>query len=80
LPLLWMLHNGYEVPDDFQKDLENIDTIRELYTVRSISSQRSLAEQSESTDSVRHNVRQSNRLLERKTPGVFAQYGYYLGR
>nr|XP_034575337.1 ABC transporter G family member 25-like isoform X2 [Setaria viridis] len=80
LPLLWMLHNGYEVPNDFQKDLENINTIRELYTVRSISSERSLAEQSESTDSVHHNVRQSNKLLERKTPGVFAQYGYYLGR
>ncbi|CAN6283386.1 unnamed protein product [Urochloa humidicola] len=80
LPLLWMLHNGYEVPDDFQEDLENINTIRELYTVRSISSERSSAEQTENTDSVNHDVRQSNKLLERKTPGVFAQYGYYLGR
>ncbi|PUZ38885.1 hypothetical protein GQ55_9G231900 [Panicum hallii var. hallii] len=80
LPLLWVLHNGYEVPDDFQKDLENINTIRELYTVRSISSEQSLAEQTENTDSAHHNVRQSNKSLERKTPGVFAQYGYYLGR
>nr|CAB3494582.1 unnamed protein product [Digitaria exilis] len=79
LPLLWMLHNGYEVPDDFQKDLENINTIRELYTVRSISEQSS-EEQTENTDSVQLNARQSNKLLERKTPGVFAQYGYYLGR
>ncbi|KAF8672627.1 hypothetical protein HU200_049318 [Digitaria exilis] len=79
LPLLWMLHNGYEVPDDFQKDLENINTIRELYTVRSISEQSS-EEQTENTDSVHLNARQSNKLLERKTPGVFAQYGYYLGR
>jgi hypothetical protein len=75
-----VLHNGYEVPDDFQKDLENINTIRELYTVRSISSEHSLAEQTENTDSAHHNVRQSNKSLERKTPGVFAQYGYYLGR
>jgi len=80
LPLLWMLHNGYEVPDDFQKDLGNINTIRELYTVRSISSEQSLAEQTENTDSVHHNVRQSNKSLERKTPRVFTQYGYYLGR
>lgn len=80
LPLLWMLHNGYEVPDDLQKDLENIDTIRELYTVRSISSEQSSEEQSENTDSVHRNLSQSNELLERKTPGVFAQYGYYLGR
>ena len=75
LPLLWMLHNGYEVPDDFQKDLGNINTIRELYTVRSISSEQSLAEQTENTDSVHHNVRQSNKSLERKTPRVFTQYG-----
>lgn len=79
LPLLWMLHNGYEVPDDLQKDLENMNTIHELYTVRSISSGQSLAE-SENTDSVYYNVRQSNKSLERKTPGVFAQYRYYLGR
>ncbi|CAL4933868.1 unnamed protein product [Urochloa decumbens] len=80
LPLLWMLHNGYEVPDDFQEDLEEINTIRELYTVRSISSEWSFAEQTENTDSVNRDVRQSNKSLERKTPGVFAQYGYYLGR
>ncbi|CAN6293402.1 unnamed protein product [Urochloa humidicola] len=63
-----------------KEDLENINTIRELYTVRSISSERSSAERTENTDSVNHDVRQSNKLLERKTPGVFAQYGYYLGR
>lgn len=81
LPVLWMLHNGYEIPDDFQKDLENINTIRELYTVRSISKQSSEeVEQSETIDSVHHNVSQSSKLLERKTPGVFSQYGYYLGR
>uniref|UniRef100_A0A0A9G6K9 ABC transporter family G domain-containing protein n=1 Tax=Arundo donax TaxID=35708 RepID=A0A0A9G6K9_ARUDO len=80
LPLLWMLHNGYEFPDDLQKDIENIDTIRELYTVRSISREQSFAEQSEDVDSVHQNVRQSNKLLDRKTPGVFAQYGHYLGR
>ncbi|KAJ1295422.1 hypothetical protein BS78_01G222700 [Paspalum vaginatum] len=80
LPLLWMLHNGYEVPDDMQKDLEDINTIRGLHTLQSISSEQSLAEQSENTDSVHPNLRQSNKLLERKTPHVFAQYGYYLGR
>lgn len=79
LPLLWMLHNGYEVPYDFQKDLGNINTIRELYTVRSISEESS-EEQTENTDSVHLNASQSNKLLERKTPGVFAQYKYYLGR
>ncbi|KAL6640996.1 hypothetical protein ACP70R_019177 [Stipagrostis hirtigluma subsp. patula] len=80
LPLLWILHNGYEVPDDLQKDLEEINTIRELYTVRSISREQSLEEQSENTDSANHNVSQSHILLKRKTPGVVAQYGYYLGR
>ncbi|TVU30537.1 hypothetical protein EJB05_22167, partial [Eragrostis curvula] len=80
LPLLWLLHNGFEVPDDLKKDLEEINTIRELYTVRSISSEQSPAEHSDSTDSVHHNGRQSNQILDRKTPGAFAQYGYYLGR
>lgn len=80
LPLLWLLHNGYEVPDDLQ-DLENINTIRELYTIRSISEhEQSSEEQSENTDSVHRNLSQSHKLLERNTPDVFAQYGYYLGR
>jgi hypothetical protein len=79
-PLLWMLHNGREVPDDFQKDLQDINTIRGLYTVPSLSSEQSSAEHSGNTDSVHHNARQSNQSLDRKTPGVFSQYGYYLGR
>jgi hypothetical protein len=76
-PLLWMLHNGREVPNYIQKDLEDINTVLELYTVRSISSEQSSAENS---DSVHHNVRQPNKSLDRKTPGVFSQYRYYLGR
>lgn len=80
LPLLWILQNGYEVPEDLRNDLEDINTIHELYTVGSISREQSLAEQSESTDSVHQNIRQSSDLLDRKTPGVLAQYKYYLGR
>ncbi|KAG8091729.1 hypothetical protein GUJ93_ZPchr0012g20518 [Zizania palustris] len=80
LPLLWMLHNGYEVPEDMKKDLEDINAVHELYTVGSISREQSFAEQSESTDSVGQNVRQSDNLLGRQTPGVLAQYKYYLGR
>jgi hypothetical protein len=76
-PLLWMLHNGREVPNYIQKDLEDINTVLELYTVRSISSEQSSAEIS---DSVHHYVRQQNKSLDRKTPGVFSQYRYYLGR
>jgi hypothetical protein len=72
-----MLHNGREVPDYMQKDLEDINTVLELYTVRSISSEQSSAEIS---DSVHHYVRQQNKSLDRKTPGVFSQYRYYLGR
>jgi hypothetical protein len=79
-PLLWMLHNGREVPDDFQKDLQDINTIHGLYTVPSLSSEQSSAEHSDNTDSVHHNARQSNQSLDRKTPGVFSQYRYYLGR
>uniref|UniRef100_A0A0E0M844 ABC transporter domain-containing protein n=1 Tax=Oryza punctata TaxID=4537 RepID=A0A0E0M844_ORYPU len=80
LPLLWMLRNGYEVPEYMQKDLEDINNVHELYTVGSMSREQSFGEQSESADSVHQNVREPYSLLDRKTPGVFAQYKYYLGR
>uniref|UniRef100_A0A0D9XK46 ABC transporter domain-containing protein n=1 Tax=Leersia perrieri TaxID=77586 RepID=A0A0D9XK46_9ORYZ len=80
LPLLWMLHNGYDVPEDMQKDLEDISNVHELYTIGSMSREESFAEQLESTDSVHHNIRESYGLLDRKTPGKLAQYKYYLGR
>ncbi|PNT67456.1 ABC transporter G family member 25 isoform X2 [Brachypodium distachyon] len=79
LPLLWILHNGYEVPEDMRKNFEEINMIHELYNVGSISRELSSVEQSESTDSVQQNMRQAN-LLDRKTPGALAQYKYYLGR
>uniref|UniRef100_A0A452YBA4 ABC transporter domain-containing protein n=1 Tax=Aegilops tauschii subsp. strangulata TaxID=200361 RepID=A0A452YBA4_AEGTS len=80
LPLLWILHNGYEVPEDMQKDLEEINMMHELYTVGSITRELSSVEQTKSKDSVHQNVSQRNDLLNRKTPGVLAQYRYYLGR
>uniref|UniRef100_J3N2Y8 ABC transporter domain-containing protein n=1 Tax=Oryza brachyantha TaxID=4533 RepID=J3N2Y8_ORYBR len=80
LPLLWMLRNGYEIPKDMQKDLEDINNLHELYTVGSMSREQSFADQSETADSVHQNVRQSYGILDRKTPGVLAQYKYYLGR
>ncbi|VAH15942.1 unnamed protein product [Triticum turgidum subsp. durum] len=80
LPLLWILHNGYEVPEDMRKDLEEINMMHELYTVGSITRELSSVEQTESKDSVHQNVSQRNDLLNRKTPGVLAQYRYYLGR
>lgn len=80
LPLLWIMHNGYEVPEDMRKDLEEINMMHELYTVGSITRELSSVEQTESKDSVHQNVSQRNDLLNRKTPGVLAQYKYYLGR
>ncbi|VAH03883.1 unnamed protein product [Triticum turgidum subsp. durum] len=80
LPLLWILHNGYDVPEDMRKDLEEINMMHELYTVGSITRELSSVEQTESKHSVHQNVSQRNDLLNRKTPGVLAQYRYYLGR
>uniref|UniRef100_A0A0E0BB17 ABC transporter domain-containing protein n=1 Tax=Oryza glumipatula TaxID=40148 RepID=A0A0E0BB17_9ORYZ len=80
LPLLWMLRNGYEVPEYMQKDLEDINNVHELYTVGSMSREQSFGDQSENADSVHQNVREPYSLLDRKTPGVLAQYKYYLGR
>ncbi|BAF26615.1 Os10g0442900 [Oryza sativa Japonica Group] len=80
LPLLWMLRNGYEVPEYMQKDLEDINNVHELYTVGSMSREESFGDQSENADSVHQNVREPYSLLDRKTPGVLAQYKYYLGR
>ncbi|KAM0893377.1 hypothetical protein ACQ4PT_025129 [Festuca glaucescens] len=80
LPLLWILHNGYEVPEDMQKDLEEINMMHELYTVGSITREDSSVQQIDNKDSVHQNVRHTNDLLDRKTPGVLAQYKYYLGR
>ncbi|KAK3153821.1 hypothetical protein QOZ80_2BG0181680 [Eleusine coracana subsp. coracana] len=72
---------GIKVPDhDLQKDLEDINTIRELYTVRSISGEQSSTEHSDNKDCAHQNLRQSNQLLDRKTPGIFTQYRFYLGR
>jgi hypothetical protein len=80
LPLLWILHNGYEVPEDMQKDLEEINIMHELYTVGSITREDSSAQQIDNKDSVHQNVSHTNDSLDRKTPGVFAQYKYCLGR
>jgi hypothetical protein len=63
-----------------QKDLEEINMMRELYTVGSITREDSSVQHIDNKDSVHQNVRHTNDLLDRKTPGVLAQYKYYLGR
>ncbi|XP_072956514.1 ABC transporter G family member 28-like isoform X1 [Typha angustifolia] len=92
LPLSWMLHNGYDVPQDMQDDLNEIDAPSR--TSEPSSSRPGLNEQSVSgdlwgsaictleqePDHVSYDVSKLKDLSNRRTPGILVQYKYYLGR
>ncbi|WOL09862.1 ABC transporter G family member 28 [Canna indica] len=91
LPLLWMLHNGYDVPLDMQNELNYIDASFRGGTGSTISD---LDEEScatgvwgdlkgsleEKQDKLEHNFSKPKDLANRRTPGKLMQYKFYLGR
>ncbi|RLM64591.1 ABC transporter G family member 28-like [Panicum miliaceum] len=86
LPVHWMLYNGYEVPSDMQDDLKEIGE-----QTPQISSSPSMSGSTphclplrnaftEERDHLEHHLSKPKDLSSRKTPGIFMQYKYYLGR
>ncbi|KAJ0045872.1 hypothetical protein Pint_06013 [Pistacia integerrima] len=96
LPVRWMLHNGYRVPPDLQQNaagivmppmgmdlanganhadagMEDSSFVGELW--QDVKSSVELHH-----DKIRFNFLKSNDLSNRRTPGVFQQYRYFLGR
>ncbi|KDP44400.1 hypothetical protein JCGZ_20080 [Jatropha curcas] len=95
LPIRWMLHNGYSIPPDMQWHAArlappaNINTINESnigsVQVEEQSFAGELWQDMKShvelhRDKIRHNFLKSSDLSNRRTPGLFQQYRYFLGR
>ncbi|KAL6133419.1 hypothetical protein ACLB2K_065654 [Fragaria x ananassa] len=88
LPVRWMLHNGYPVPQDMMHHLDGI--------AASSAGPKPVMKRDQSfagdlwrdvktnvevkKDHLRHNFLVSKDLSDRATPGIFRQYRYYLGR
>ncbi|WVZ84105.1 hypothetical protein U9M48_031167 [Paspalum notatum var. saurae] len=86
LPVHWMLYNGYEVPSDMQDDIKEIgDQSPQIRSIPSMSGstphclplRNAFAEE---RDRLENNLSKPKDLSSRKTPGIFMQYKYYLGR
>ncbi|KAK9699545.1 hypothetical protein RND81_08G180400 [Saponaria officinalis] len=89
LPLRWMVHNGYPVPEDMQSQADGLETSPGSASTDSSSEVESFA--GEVWQDVKYNVevqrdqihlnflRQKD-LSNRRTPGVILQYKYFLGR
>ncbi|XP_038993647.1 ABC transporter G family member 28-like isoform X1 [Hibiscus syriacus] len=95
LPVRWMLHNGYPVPMDMLNSMEGMSaqsggsghgddsTHSTELTPNSFAGelwQDVKCSVEKKMDHVQHNILTSADLSQRKTPGVFTQYRYYLGR
>lgn len=91
LPIRWMLHNGYEVPPDMQQAANlnvanpNNETNPIAFGSEPVSFAGELWEDVKYNlelrrDHMRHNFIMAKDLSNRKTPGVFQQYRYFLGR
>lgn len=96
LPLRWMLYNGYSVPPDMrpstaQLALSSMDEnlIHEIHPAGAQIEESSFAGElwqdvrtnvELHRDKIRLNYLKSKDLSNRRTPGVFQQYRYFLGR
>ncbi|KAJ6414744.1 hypothetical protein OIU84_003706 [Salix udensis] len=93
LPVRWMLHNGYPVPMDM---LQNTDGLGASSGENSAHGASEVGSETGSSagdfwqdlnsnvksgkDKLQHNVLKSGDLSERRSPGVYQQYRYFLGR
>ncbi|KAL1216107.1 ABC transporter G family member 24 [Cardamine amara subsp. amara] len=90
LPQRWMLHKGYSVPPDMRNnsaaELEtNLDTGNHSHTNAEQTFVRELWGDVKSNfklrrDKIRHNFLKSRDLSQRRTPTMWLQYKYFLGR
>ncbi|KAL2896651.1 ABC transporter G family member 24 [Bienertia sinuspersici] len=91
LPLRWMLHNGYSIPEDMQSraaELENSQgigsessgSVGELQSFTTEIWQDLRCNVEQRRDHIRHFFLRKKDLANRRTPGVILQYKYFLGR
>ncbi|XP_052200261.1 ABC transporter G family member 24-like [Diospyros lotus] len=95
LPLKWMLHKGYQVPPDMQKNSAGpaipvvINPCDHGSSVGAESGEQSFTEEmwqgvissvERRRDIIRHNFLRPRDSSNRRTPGLFMQYKYFLGR
>lgn len=96
LPIRWMLHNGYPVPPDMQQNAAGLprSSVDATPADEKNPSGARLEEQSLAgeiwqgmrsnvemqRDKIQLNFLKSKDLTNRRTPGVFQQYKYFLGR
>lgn len=96
LPVRWMLHNGYPVPLDMRQSVEKTDVsspsvnpVNEIDPDGSGYEEKSFAGELWQDmkhnavlqqDKIRLNFLKSKDLSNRKTPGLFKQYKYFLAR
>ncbi|KAL0303260.1 UNVERIFIED_CONTAM: ABC transporter G family member 24 [Sesamum radiatum] len=94
LPVRWMLHNGYPIPPDMRTNTSatatptiNIDHVYDF--PGSVTEEQSFAGEvwqdvkanvERKRDMIRHNFLKSADLSYRRTPNIFLQYKYFLGR
>ncbi|KAL6545368.1 ABC transporter G member 24 [Orobanche gracilis] len=92
LPVRWMLHNGYPIPLDLRVDSSADNNIQTMNIDRSHDfrgSEQSFAGEvwqdvkasvQRKRDRIRHNFLKSTDMSYRRTPNIFLQYKYFLGR
>lgn len=96
LPVRWMLHNGYPIPPDMQQfaaalamSSTGVSPIDVITPADAGKEDRSFAGElwqdvkcnvELQHDKIRHNFLKSKDFSNRKTPGLFCQYKYFLGR
>ncbi|KAL6955947.1 ABC transporter G member 28 [Sarracenia purpurea var. burkii] len=96
LPVRWMLYKGYPIPPDMQQnsaglappsegiklgnqiDCNTVETEKQSFAGEIW--QRMMCNVVHQWDIIRHNLLRSRDLSNRRTPGVFMQYKYFLGR
>lgn len=96
LPVMWMLHNGYPVPLDMQRNspedailpakvrnndhIISADVVNEEQSFAGEVWQDIRSKVEQHHDIIQHNFLRSEDLTNRRTPNVLLQYKYFLGR
>ncbi|KAJ7947844.1 ABC transporter G family-like protein [Quillaja saponaria] len=95
LPVRWMLHNGYPVPMDMLESVDGMAASASENSTHGAANPDAGPEGPSFAgelwqdvkynvevrkDNIQHNFLKSNDLSDRKTPGWFQQYKYFLGR
>ncbi|KAL8130618.1 hypothetical protein V2J09_019773 [Rumex salicifolius] len=86
LPIIWMLRNGYPIPENMKSDATNLDVSG--HSASPFASGRSFNDEWQDNsrnaelrkDQSSHNLFESKDLSNRRTPSRLTQYKYYLGR